>query len=188
MIPSCSSLPIQTSDQSLVDSRRTLPLHFNAASKLKSVASVPNLTSLKSSTPSNETKVSTPGNSTHFVYSDAISSALQSIWVSQSSEEINPSLIDFSDENESYNLADLDPLKQTDSSSTLIDKLDEVDFSISNDVSPTSEYPITPDMEPSIPYPIKLRFKFKACTDLKPLSLLVERLRNQCYVNQVKRK
>ncbi len=46
--------------------------------------------------------------------------------------------------------------------------------------------PVPSIPSPSYPYPIKLRLKLTACSEMKPFSQLVQQIRNERQSNQVK--
>ncbi|CAF4558099.1 unnamed protein product, partial [Rotaria sp. Silwood1] len=97
-------------------------------------------------------------------------------------EDINENLIDFSVEIELSTLDPFDPFKQSNQSPVLPSKLDNVipntpDVVIQNTNTPVS--PVASTVSSSLPYPIKLRLKLAACSELKPISQFVQQIRNE---------
>ncbi|CAF4453168.1 unnamed protein product, partial [Adineta steineri] len=71
---------------------------------------------------------------------------------------------------------------------SILDTFDPLMQPIQSPVSPpivSLDIPI-PSPTSLFPYPIKLRLKLTACSEMKPFSQLVERIRNECQSKQVK--
>ncbi|CAF4197511.1 unnamed protein product, partial [Rotaria sp. Silwood2] len=163
-----------------------LPSTIDNSTKSLPVTTILTPMSPKSFT-SNGSSASTSPGQIHFLYPNVSPLSRQLTPSSDESrslkqEEINQNLIDFSVDDEVSAVDAFDPFRQPKQSPVLPSKLDEVIPNVPDVVVSNTNTVVTPAASTAcflLPYPIKLRLKLAACSELKPISRFVEQIRKE---------